>query len=90
MIILENKDGMYLVAAPRLAWFQGFIACVIFLYVYLWSMLCYDYYVLLFGMVILLRSPLPGWLLPVSFVILVPGFHFWCLGEKSGDRKSVV
>lgn len=30
MIILENKDGMYLVAAPRLAWFQGFIACVIF------------------------------------------------------------
>lgn len=31
MIILENKDGMYLVAAPRLAWFQCFIACVIFL-----------------------------------------------------------
>lgn len=47
-------------------------------------MLCYDYYVLLFGMVILLRSPLPGWPLLVSFVILVPGFHFWCLGKKSG------
>lgn len=43
---------MYLVVAPRLAWFQGFIACVTFLYVHLWSMLCYDYYyVLLFGMV---------------------------------------
>lgn len=85
IIILEHKDDMYLVAAPRLAWFQGFIACVIFLYVHVRSMLCYDYYyVLLFGMVILLRSPLPGWSLLVSFFILVPGFHFWCLGEKSG------
>lgn len=85
IIILEKKDGMYLVAAPRLAWFQGFIACVTFLYVHLWSMLCYDYYyVLLFGMVILLRSPLPGCSLLLSFVILVPGFHFWCLEEKSG------
>lgn len=47
-------------------------------------MLCYDYYVLLFGMIILLRSPLPGWPLLVSFVILVPGFHFWCSGKSQG------
>lgn len=59
MIILEHKDGMYLLATHRLASFQGFITHVIFLRVYLWSMLCYDYYVLLFSMVILLRGPLP-------------------------------
>lgn len=43
MIILENKGGMYPVVTHRLAWFQGFIAHVIFLSVYLWTMLCYDF-----------------------------------------------
>jgi hypothetical protein len=45
-------------------------------------MLCYDYYVLLFGMIIIQGSPLPLWILFVSLLVLVPGFDFWCYGKS--------